>query len=258
MTNSTRRIVNISRPFLALLAVVFIPLCISSCAHREIESNKEERNAIKKGNENYKIHDFASAVRNYDAAIQSNPSSEVAKLNKAVATFLSNESDSTDRKNADSLLVNLATSATNIEVTENALYNQANIYVNLGDQLKELSQTEGEQGMAQAMSQESTKLYKAAIENYKELLRRKPGDLKVTQNLRITQLKLPPEDQNNDDQQQQDQQQDQQQQQQDQQQQQQPQPQADALNALQKREAQTRKRQVEPVQPNIYTSDKPW
>ena len=228
----------------------------SSCSGEaeKYESNKHERNAIKEGNENYKDHSFSNAAKNYSEALEYNPESEVAMLNLALANFQSNEADSTARQLADSLLIQLSQSAINPEVGENALYNRSNILVYYGDEFKNAAEKDPQ--LANELSQQSTQLYKQAIEGYKELLRRKPGDLKVTQNLRITQLKLPPEDQNQNNQ---DQQQQQQQQEQDQQQQQQQQqPQADQLNALQKREAQTRKKQTEKEEKAQYTTDKPW
>jgi transcription initiation factor TFIID subunit TAF12 len=117
----------------------------------------------------------------------------------------------------------------------------------------------------------STESYKQAIEDYKALLRKKPNNLRAVQNLRIAQLKLPPEeqgggggnnnDQNKDQNQQQQQQQDQQQQQQ---QQQQPQPQQQQnqndkqiLQSVQAKENKTRKKQPgDPAYGKV--TDKPW
>lgn len=246
---------------IAVFAVIGFNLAfgLSSCSEK-VESNKVERKAIKSGNSSYKKHDFKKAISEYNEALESNPTSEVAQFNKALATLVSNETDSVERAEANNILLALGAHANNPDVSENAIYTMANFSVYIGDELKAQAENDGDQGMAQELSKKSTEYYKQAIEGYKEILRRKPGDLRVTQNLRITQLKLPPEEnqeQNQQDQQQQ-QQQDQEQEQQQQQQQQQQQPQADALNALEKREAQTRKRQVQPVQPQARTTDKPW
>lgn len=258
------RLHNINKLFLILLlSFIGAPIVLTSCSKNDevkiIESNKKERNKIKEGNEKYGKRNFSEALARYREAMDANPNSEVAKLNYALAAFQSNEVDSTTRRMADSLLVTLSTSALDPEVGENAIYNRSNILVYIGDELKAQSETDAEPGMAQELSQQSTEMYKAAIEGYKELLRRKPGDLRVTQNLRVTQMKLPPESDgggSNDNQE--DQQNQEQEQEQEQQQQQQQQPQADALNALQKREAQTRKKQNEPVTPVQITTDKPW
>lgn len=244
--------------FAIIFAVVGAVLTMTSCSEK-VESNKVERNAIKAGNKAFKEHNFNEAMSYYNKALEANPSSEVAKYDLALATLISYESDSTQRQTADQYLKELAQSAKNPEVSENALYTMSNFSVYVGDELKAQSESDADQQMAQELSKKSTEFYKQAIELYKELLRRKPGDLKVTQNLRITQLKLPPED-NQDNDQNQDQQNQEQQNQQDQQQQQQQQqqPQADALNALEKREAQTRKKQVQPQQAERPTTDKPW
>lgn len=241
----------------ALSVAALIVLSLTSCSER-VESNKVERNAIKAGNKAFRQHNYSEAMEHYNDALEANPGSEVAQLNLALATLVSNEADSAQRQLANQYMQELSQSAKNPEVSENALYNMSNFAVYIGDELKSQAESGEEQQMAQEMNKKSTEFYKQAIEGYKELLRRKPGDLKVTQNLRIVQLKLPPEDNqdNNQNQDQQDQQQDQQQQQQ--QQQQQPQPQADALNALEKREAQTRKKQVQPQKNERSTTEKPW
>lgn len=243
------------RAFMSCLVV----LALCSCSQK-VESNKTERNAIKSGNRAYQKHEFAKAADLYGKALQSNPESEVAKLNLAMALLLSNETDSAQRQMASEYLNELSRGATNPEVSENALYNMSNFAVYIGDELKQQAEMDADQSMGQEMSKKSTEFYKQAIECYKELLRRKPGDLKVTQNLRIVQLKLPPEENQDQNQQndQQQQQQDQQEQEQQQQQQQQQQPQADALNALEKRETQTRKKQMQPVSPSASATDKPW
>lgn len=244
--------------FLKVAALSCLCILAAGCTQK-VQSNKVERNAIKAGNKAFNRHDFVEAVEDYQRAIDANPESEVGKLNFAMATLLNNESDSLQRAAADSLLGVLAKGTNNPDVSENALYTRANIAVYIGDEVQKMAQADAE--TAQQVGQNAAQYYKMAIEDYKEILRRKPGDLKVTQNLRITQLKLPPEDQNNnssnndnnnDNQENQDQEQSQPQQQQ------QDQSKADALNALQKREVQTRKRQVQPVNPERTSNEKPW
>lgn len=232
----------------------------SSCSSDSdaFKSTKVERNAIKDGNKAYNDKEFAKAIEYYQKAIKSNPNSEKAKLNKAVATLLNPESDSTAMNEANQLLAGFAQSAMDPEVSDNALYNMSNFMVYMGDALaaqQQMQQPDQAQG-----SPNHVQLYKQAISGYEELLRRKPGDFKVTQNLRITQLKLPEDQQQQQqNQDQQDQQQNQEQQnqdQQDKQQQQQQQPEAAQLRALENHEAETRKntRFVEPRTQN----DKPW
>lgn len=264
MKFSLRKLTSRSFSPVVLLWAFAAGLVLCSCSQR-IDSNKEERNAVKAGNKAYKSHQYDEAISDYDEAIEANPASEKAKYNLALATLMYQGADSVALDRAQNYLVELAKNASDPDVAENAIYTMANAAVHIGDELKRQSEVQGEdQGMAQQMSQKSTEYYRQAIAGYQELLRRKPGDLKVTQNLRVTQLKLPPEqdgggggnDNQNQDQNQ-DQQDQQNQNQQQQQQQQQPQPQADALNALEKREAQTRKRQVQPPAASART-DKPW
>lgn len=230
-------------------------------------SNKTERNAIKAGNKAYHKREFSEAMEDYNRALESNPFSEVAKLNLAMATLLNNETDSMQRNVADSLLTSLSRAAENPEVSENALYTRANFAVYIGDELQNQANAMQMGGAQQSAQQgpSAADYYKQAIEDYKELLRRKPGDLKVTQNLRITQLKLPPDQQNQNQQNPDNQQNQENQDNQDQNEnkespapQQQQQPQADALNALEKREIQTRKKQAAPVRNERPTTDKPW
>lgn len=247
---------NTIKKGLKLAVVGLFALGAVACSE-QVQSNKAERNAIKDGNKAFKKHEFANAMESYQDALDANSASEVAKLNLAMATLLSNEADSAQRETANRYLRDLSLQANDPEVSDNALYTMSNFSVYIGDELTRQAQTEAEQGMADELSKKSTEYYRQAIEGYKELLRRKPGDLKVTQNLRITQLKLPPEDNQSQDQNQ-EQNQDQQQQEQQQDQQQQQQPQADALNALEKREAQTRKKQVQPVNPSASSTSKPW
>ena len=258
--NNSRKALKIRALILATLFFLVVPV-LTGCSEK-VQSNKIERNAIKSGNKAYRQHNFTEAMEQYQKALDANPASEVAKLDLAMATLLSNEADSSMRQLADSYLKELAETATNPEVSENALYNMSNFAVYIGDELQSQAKSGEAEEMVKEFNGKATEYYKQAIEGYKELLRRKPGDLRVTQNLRIVQLKLPPEDENDQQQDQQQNQNQQQQQQQDQQQQsqqqQQQQPQADALNALEKRETQTRKKQVQPQKAERTSTDKPW
>jgi transcription initiation factor TFIID subunit TAF12 len=165
----------------------------------------------------------------------------------------------------------LAKSGADAAISEKALYNLGCDAVYLGDYLKKASEDPANQNFADSLKNMSTESYKQAIEDYKALLRKKPNNLRAVQNLRIAQLKLPPEeqgggggnnnDQNKDQNQQQQQQQDQQQQQQ---QQQQPQPQQQQnqndkqiLQSVQAKENKTRKKQPgDPAYGKV--TDKPW
>lgn len=269
--------------FCMIIASVVLTFATTSCGKSErYTSNRAERKAIKQGNKEYNYvnnrddyknspHNYAKAAEEYAKAIEANPESEVARLNWATATLMNQEADSMMVIQADSMMVDMAKSASNPRIVENAMYNRAKAYVDFGDrkdkEAKAIAQENPES--AQSIQNEAYQFYEKAQDIYEEMLRRNPGDLEITQNLRIVQLKLPENDQQ---QQQQDQQQQDQQDQQDQQQEQdekdkqeqeQPQqpeqqPQANPLDALQQREAEMRRKNGEPTQPAYMSNKKPW
>ena len=252
--------------YIAILtnALFSLALCgmMSSCAESDM-SNKAERNAIKAGNSNFEKNKFKEAVSDYDEALEANPNSEAAIYNRAMATLHMEDADSAQLTDARKALSNLAKSGSNAAISERALYNLGNDAVYIGDAIK--AAAEQEQGEAAGkMMEESTAQYKQAIENYKEILRRNPTNMRALQNLRIAQLKLPEDqqggggDNNNQDQdQQQQQQQDQQQQQQQQQQEKDNNNDNQILQSVQNKENATRKQM--PVAPaRTRTTDKPW
>lgn len=245
-------------------------------------SNKAERNAIKSGNENYKKEHYADAVKDYDKALKANPASEAAKYNKAMATLLGATTvatnDTAKLREARLTLANLGKTASDPNISERAIYNLGNDAVFIGDYLKGLADslrradvnmgapTEGSTSnqLADSLSQESTQSYKQAISNYKAILRRNPSNIKALQNLRIAQLKLPPENQgggsnNKDKDKNKDKNKDKDKQQQQQQQQQKTsQSSQQILNAVQNKENKTRKNQEQRQGYGRRTTDKPW
>ncbi len=239
-------------------------------------SNKAERNAIKSGNEKYKKEHYADAVKDYDKALKANPSSEAAKYDKAMATLLgATAADTAKLREARLALANLGKTASDPNISERAIYNLGNDAVFIGDYLKGLADslrradvtmgapTEGSTSnqLADSLSQESTQSYRQAISNYKAILRRNPSNIKALQNLRIAQLKLPPESQgggsNNKDKDK-DKDKNKQQQQQQQQQQKPSQSSQQILNAVQNKENKTRKNQEQRQGYGRRTTDKPW
>ena len=244
-------------------------------------SNKAERNAIKSGNEKYKKEHYADAVKDYDNALKANPSSEAAKYDKAMATIMgATTADTTKLREARLTLANLGKTASDPNISEKAIYNLGNDAVLIGDYLKDLADSlrradinmgapsDGRTSnqLADSLSQVSTQSYKQAISNYKAILRRNPTNIKALQNLRIAQLKLPPESQgggagnDNKDKNKDKQQQNQKQQQQQQQQKQQKTSQSSQqiLNAVQNKENKTRKNQEQRQGYGRRTTDKPW
>ena len=243
-------------------------------------SNKAERNAIKAGNEKYKKEHYADAVKDYDKALKANPSSEAAKYDKAMATIMgATAADSAKLREARLTLANLGKTASDPNISEKAIYNLGNDAVLIGDYLKDLADSlrradvqmgapsEGSTSnhLADSLSQISTQSYQQAISNYKAILRRNPSNIKALQNLRIAQLKLPPENQgggsnNKDKDKDKDKNKDKNKQQQQQQQQQQKPSQSSQqiLNAVQNKENKTRKNQEQRQGYGRRTTDKPW
>lgn len=257
---------------LSLAAVAIVGMSImASCAEKEsIQSNKRERNSIKDGNKLYDKKKYTDAIEAYDKAIEANPASDRAYFNRSLSTLMSGKADSAQLTDARIKLNELVDGSSDAEVREYALYTLGNDAVYIGDELVKQAEVSGASNpaLADSLKQLSTESYKQAIQNYEELLRRKPGDARVMQNLRIAQLKLPPEqqggggggsnNQNQDQQQQQQQQQQQNQQQNQQNQQQQQKKQDEALKALEMREMKTRKQQEKASQPQRHQPDKPW
>lgn len=266
----------ISLTSMLVLAAAIMASCSSDM------SNKTERNAIKAGNEKYKKELYVDAIKDYDKALKANPYSEAAKYDKAMATIMgATAADTSKLREARLALANLGKTASDPNISERAIYNLGNDAVFIGDYLKDLADSlrradiqmgapsagSTSNQLADSLSQVSTQSYQQAISNYKAILRRNPSNIKALQNLRIAQLKLPPENQgggsNNKDKdkdknKQQQQQQQQQQQKQQQQQQKPSQSSQQILNAVQNKENKTRKNQEQRQGYGRRTTDKPW
>lgn len=238
----------------AALAACILALS-TSCTESDV-SNKRERNAIRRGNELYDSKEYKDAVTEYGAALDANPSSEAAIYDKAMASLNLLDSDSVTFTNAVRALDSLGNRAQNTVVAERSLYNLGNLHVIQGDMLKAAAQAPENQEHAQEFSGKSTEYYKRAIDYYKKLLRKHPNNLKALQNLRVAQLKLPPEQQGGGGGQNQQQKQQQQQQQKQEQQKQNPEY-KQALQSIQNKENNTRKNQEIPVGV-AGSSEKPW
>lgn len=163
---------------------------------------KHVRNYINKGNTAYRNNDFSEAEAMYKNALQEDANSEIAMFNLALALIKQKALKNDNSKESDdlfsnpkALLENVASISKDEELVAKAFYNLGNIAFDGND-------------------------YRSSIEYYKESLRRQPDNLKTRQNLRIAQLKLQNEEQNqnqdnkNQDQQNQDKQDNKQQQQQ--------------------------------------------
>ncbi|MDE6126916.1 MAG: tetratricopeptide repeat protein [Muribaculaceae bacterium] len=190
---------------LAVAAIIALPL--ASCgggkddaAPEKPQSTKRERNAIKTGNELYGKQRYAEAEISYKKALEENPENTAAQFNLASSYLkqrgedLANKGDSLVRT-ADAMMAKLG-QAPQPEIAQSAFYDRGNIAYKAED-------------------------YSAAIEHYKNALRRDPSDDLARENLRLAQLKKQEQDQQNQDQDKDQNQQDQQNQDKDQQQQQQ-------------------------------------
>ncbi len=226
---------------LALMLIACSGSVLSACAY---ESTKAERNYVHDGNKAYKDGNYAKALDYYNKALMASPGSEFAAFNRATALskLSSTPEDSTFRE-AVTIYENLGQAASNTMIKEKANFNLGNMAFQRQD-------------------------YPTSIEFYKETLRINPSNTRARENLRVAQLKLPPQDENENQQDQQEQQQDQQQDQQDQQdqqqqeQQQQPELSNNAeqiLQTMQNRENQTREKTKDVEVPTGQrTTDKPW
>ncbi len=133
-------------------------------------TTRQERNLIREGNKLYREKRFAEAEVLYRKALEAAPASEAATFN--LASSLLRQSGSADPntgnnpiKDAVSLFQGLAQSAQDISIAEKSFYNLGNI----------------------AFNQQN---YQQSIDMYKNALRRNPDNDKTRQNLRLAQLKL--------------------------------------------------------------------
>lgn len=196
----------------AVIVAAVLPGCSSDNDSQQSAgqrpSTKRERNYMREGKNLFDKQRYAEAEVNFKKALGENPDNGKARFNLASSYLkqrgedLANKGDSLISQ-ADQLLASTAES-TDLTLAELSFYDRGNI----------------------AYKAEN---YAAAIEMYKNALRRNPENNQARENLRLAQLKKQEQDQNQDNKdqnqdnqdnqdQQQQQQQDQQQQQQDQQQ----------------------------------------
>ncbi len=196
--------------FAVSVSLLMVGAGISGCSSKEEQpatsrpSTKRERNYMKEGKSLFDKQRYAEAEVNFKKALGENPDNARAQFNLASSYLkqrgedLSNKGDSLIRQ-ADQIFAQTAGNP-DVELAELSFYDRGNIAYKVED-------------------------YAAAIEMYKNALRRNPENNQARENLRLAQLKKQEQDQNKDnqqnkdDQQNQDQNQDQQQQQQNQDQQ---------------------------------------
>ena len=177
------------------LAVAFVCFAMTSCGNdkepQQDLSNKAERNFIREGNKLFAEENYADAEIEYSKALQANPSSAVAAYNMGLTLAKQAAPDDSTGilQRADSLFNYAASITTDKNLKMMAHFNKGNLAYN-------------------------AQQYDRAIEDYKNALRAVPTDDDSRYNLRMAQLKLQEQQQQNQDknqdQQNQDQNQDQQ------------------------------------------------
>ena len=187
-----RRVLKIALLFVAGASFT-VP---SAWGQQSASSGKRERGYIREGNKLYNDKRYPEAEVAYRKALQENEYSEVAMFNLASALIrqasLAAGAEDGQQNNpaveAQKLFTDLAANAADVKLAENSLYNLGNM----------------------AFNQEQ---YEQSIDMYKRALRKNPDNDKARENLRLAQLKLEEQqnqDQNQDQDQQDDQNQDQQ------------------------------------------------
>ena len=164
--------------FIAFLSMAF---CCGEISAQSAESTRKERNNITEGNKLYNNGRYRAAYLKYQQALKENPSSAVARYNLGLSQIRlgSNPSDTTQA--AKDMLENGKKVMEQVSqmgrekpmLASRANYNLGNIAFNSED-------------------------YSNALNYYKQSLRLNPDDEAARRNLRITQLKLQNQNQQQD------------------------------------------------------------
>ena len=181
--------------YLILLLIATAPTASLAADNNSGVTAKHVRNFVKKGNEAYNAGNYAQAETFYRDAIQEDPTSSAALFNLALTLTRKNgnplkssttaqpakEGEQKSDPKADaysnpvSLFENVIALNRDEKLVRYSYYNLGNIYFEAED-------------------------YAKAIECYKDVLRRDPDHIKSRQNLRIAQLKLQEQQNQNKDQ----------------------------------------------------------
>ena len=176
-------------PNISIYSLGAFLLMLTACgsnAENGVHSTKRERNSIKEGNTHFTQQRYADAEISYKKALEENPDNATAQFNLASSYIkqrgndVANKADSLIRT-ADAILTSVS-GQQNIQLAQKAYYDRGNLAYKAED-------------------------YAAAIEHYKNALRRNPGDDMARENLRLAQLKKQEQDKNQDQNQNQDNQQ---------------------------------------------------
>lgn len=158
-------------PNISIYSLGAFLLMLTACgsnAETGVHSTKRERNSIKEGNTHFAQQRFADAEISYKKALEENPDNATAQFNLASSYIkqrgndVANKADSLIRT-ADAILTSVSEQQ-NIQLAQKAYYDRGNLAYKAED-------------------------YAAAIEHYKNALRRNPDDDIARENLRLAQLK---------------------------------------------------------------------
>lgn len=158
-------------PNISIYSLGAFLLMLTACgsnAETGFHSTKRERNSIKEGNTHFAQQRYADAEISYKKALEENPDNATAQFNLASSYIkqrgndVANKADSLIRT-ADAILTSVS-GQQNIQLAQKAYYDRGNLAYKAED-------------------------YAAAIEHYKNALRRNPDDDMARENLRLAQLK---------------------------------------------------------------------
>lgn len=164
---------------IAIISLIFISLsCFAANPNSDVVE-KHVRTFIKKGNEAYRAKDYTKAETYYREAISEDKNSSPAYFNLALTLLRKNGNplkgntaasaeeagQKDDSSNPAALFGNVIALNNNERLVTSSYYNMGNIYF-------------------------EAEKYAESIDQYKNVLRRDPDNIKARQNLRIAQLKL--------------------------------------------------------------------
>lgn len=170
---------------IAILLLIFVSLsCFAANPHPDVVE-KHVRTFIKKGNEAYRAKDYTKAETYYREAISEDKNSSPSYFNLALTLLRKNGNplkgntadnaegsvQNDDSSNPIALFSNVIALNNNDKLVTSSYYNMGNIYF-------------------------EAEKYAESIDQYKNVLRRNPDNIKARQNLRIAQLKLEEQKQN--------------------------------------------------------------
>lgn len=164
---------------IAIISLIFISLSCFAASPNPDVVEKHVRTFIKKGNEAYRAKDYTKAETYYREAISEDKNSSPAYFNLALTLLRKNGNplkgntaasgeeagQKDDSSNPAALFGNVIALNNNERLVTSSYYNMGNIYF-------------------------EAEKYAESIDQYKNVLRRDPDNIKARQNLRIAQLKL--------------------------------------------------------------------